>query len=88
MAAYLESLKAGAFSAKLLRPLVLSMIKDAIAEPFVTARDDALVVDVQDLVRRQKSPVPVSFEVKNVSCIEGGVVVEAGLPEKKTKPSV
>lgn len=78
LTAYLESLKAGGFPATPLRSLVLGMLRDAIKEPFIQVRDDALVVDVQDLVLRQKLPVQLKFALKAVTCVAGAVVVEAG----------
>jgi hypothetical protein len=77
LTAYLDNLKAGGFPATPLRSLVLGMLRDAIKEPFIEVRDDALVVDVQDLVKRQKLPMPLSFALKAVTCVAGGVVVEA-----------
>ena len=46
--------------------------------------DEAIVVDVQELVRREKLPVLVRFDVQAVRCVEGGVEAEAGLPARDT----
>jgi hypothetical protein len=78
VAVSLEGLKAAGFPAKVLGPLVLTLLKDAIKEPFVEVKEDAVVVDVQEFVRRQDLPVRVAFAVQVVRCVAGGLVAEAG----------
>ena len=78
---YLISLKAAGFPATMLRSLVLGMLKDAVKESFVTATEEAIVVDVHEFIRRENLPVALRFEVRAVSCVEGGVFAEAGWPE-------
>jgi hypothetical protein len=81
VAVYMLSLKAaGVPATKILRPLVLTLLKDAIKEPFVEVLEEAIVVDVQELVRRQNLPVRLTFELQALRLVAGGVVVEAGLP--------
>lgn len=84
----LAALSAAGFPATPLRALVLDLLKGQIKEPFIDVRDDAVVVDVQDLVRQQNLPMALRFEVLAVRCLEGGVVVEAGLPAADAPPSV
>ena len=80
VAVQLVDLKAAGFPATLFRSLVLGLLKDAVKEPFIETTDEAVVVDVQDIVRRENLPVALRFEMRAVRCVEGGVVVEAGLP--------
>jgi hypothetical protein len=87
LTATLDSLKAGGFPATPFRSLLLGMLKEAVKEPFIQVRDDAVVVDVQNLIRRQDLPVRVSFALQAVRCVEGGVFVEAG-SAAPTKPVV
>ncbi len=75
----LTSLTAAGFPATMLRSLVLGMLKDVVKEPFITATDEAIVVDVQEFVRRRNLPIGLRFEVQAVRCVEGGVFAEAGL---------
>jgi hypothetical protein len=77
---HLTHLTAAGFRATMLRPLVLGALKDAIKEPFVQVVDEAVVVDLHELVREQKLPLPVTFLLKSVHCIDGGVVAEAESP--------
>jgi hypothetical protein len=77
---HLTHLTAAGFPATMLRPLVLGALKDAIKEPFVQVVDEAVVVDLHELVREQKLPLPVTFLLKSVHCIDGGVVAEAESP--------
>lgn len=83
-AAHLVGLTAAGFPATPLRRLVLDAIKDAIKDPAVVVTDDAVLVDIQDLVKREKLPVNVRFEVRALRCVEGGVEAEAGLPAAQT----
>ena len=81
VAANLVNLTAAGFPATtMLRPLVMGALKDAIKDPAVQVTEEAVVVDVQELVRREKPPVNIRFEVQAVRCVEGGVEAEAGLP--------
>ncbi len=80
VAVQLVELKAAGIPATLFRSLVLSLLKDAVKEPFVEATEEAIIVDVQEFVRRENLPVTLRFEMRAIRCIEGGVVVEAGLP--------
>ncbi|HVS34719.1 MAG TPA: hypothetical protein VMS17_03995, partial [Gemmataceae bacterium] len=80
VAIQLAKLTAAGFPATLLRSLVLGLVKDAVKESFITATDEAIIVDVQQLVRRQNLPIAVCFEVRAVSCVEGGIFAEAGWP--------
>jgi hypothetical protein len=76
----LVGLTAAGFPATLLRSLVLGLLKDAIKEPFIETTEEAIVVDVQEFVRREKLPIEVRFAIQSVRCVQAGVVVEAGLP--------
>ena len=78
--AELVELTAAGFPATILRPLVMGALRDAVKDAAVQVTDEAIVVDVQELVRREKLPVNVRFEVQSVRCVDGGVVAEAGLP--------
>ncbi len=86
VAVQLVDLKAAGFPATLFRSLVLGLLKDAVKEPFIEATEDAIVVDVQELVRRENLPVTLRFEMRAIRCIERGVVVEAGLPTATPPP--
>jgi hypothetical protein len=79
--ARLAALSAAGFPATPLRALVLDILKSQVKEPFIEVQDEAVVVDVQDLVKRQNLPVALRFEVRAVRCLEGGIEAEAGLPE-------
>ena len=81
VAARLAGLSAAGFPATPLRALVLGILKDQVKEPFIEVQDEAVVVDVQDLVKRQDPPVALRFEVQAVRCLDGAIVAEAGLPE-------
>lgn len=76
----LVELTAAGFPATILRPLVMGALRDAVKDAAVQVTDEAIVVDVQELVRRERLPVNVRFEVQSVRCVDGGVVAEAGLP--------
>jgi hypothetical protein len=76
----LAQLTAAGFPATMLRPLVLGALKDAIKESFIQVAEDAVVVDLHEFVREQKLPVPVTFTLQAVRCVDGGVVAEAGMP--------
>ena len=76
----LVNLNAAGFPATLFRSLVLSMLKDAVKEPFITTTEEAIVVDVQEFIRREKLPIALRFEVQAVRCVQGGIFAEAGLP--------
>ena len=73
---------AGVSATKMLRPLVMGLLKDAVKDPAVQVTEEAIIVDVQDLLRRQDLPVALRFEVQALRCVEGGVVAEAGLPDQ------
>mgnify|MGYP001167495683 CR=1 FL=1 len=79
--AKLAGLSAAGFPATPLRALVLDLVKGQIKEPFIEVQEESIVVDVQDLVKRQDLPLAVRFEVRAIHCLEGGILVEAGLPE-------
>lgn len=83
-AAHLVGLTAAGFPATPLRRFVLDALKDAIKDPAVVVTDDAILVDVQDLVKREKLPVNLRFDVQALRCVEGGVEAEAGLPPAQT----
>jgi hypothetical protein len=78
--ARLVDLSAAKLPAGPLRSVVLRALGDHIAEPGVSATDEAIVLDVRELVRRQKPPVRLDFAVQAVTCTTGGLIVEAGWP--------
>jgi hypothetical protein len=75
----LADLTAGGFPVPL-RGLVLRALGDHIAAPGLRVTDEAILVDVQEVVRRQDPPVRLEFHLRSVTCVAGGVVVEAGWP--------
>ena len=80
VAVRLVELKAAGFPATLFRSLVLGILKDAVKEPFIEATDEAVIVDVQEFVRRENLPIALRFAMRAVRCVEGGIFVEAGWP--------
>ena len=85
---HLAGLSAAGIPATPLRALVLTLLKDAVKEPFIEVGEEAIVVDVQEFVRRQNLPVALRFDLQAVRCVEGGVEAEAGLFEPKPAPPV
>src|SRR5262249_49869308 len=71
VAARLAGLSAAGFPATPLRALVLGILKDQVKEPFIDVQEDAVVVDVQDLIKRQNLPLTLRFEVLAVHCLDG-----------------
>ena len=86
-AAELVGLTAAGFPATPLRRLVLDALKDALKDPAVQITDEAVVVDVQEMIKREKLPINVRFELRALRCVEGGVEAEAGLPDAAAAPA-
>jgi hypothetical protein len=78
--ARLIDLSAGGMSAGPMRKVVLHALGGMLAEPGVSVSDDAVLLDVPEMVRRRKLPLRLDFVVRAVRCVEGGVVLEAGWP--------
>jgi hypothetical protein len=79
----LADLSAAGLPAGPLRGLVLRALDDQIAAPGIRVTDEAILVDVQEVVRRQEPPVTLAFLVRSVACVEGGLQVEAGWPGER-----
>jgi hypothetical protein len=77
--ARLTNVKVAGLPAGLLRGVLLKVIRDATAkQPGFSVAEDALVLDVGQLLQERKVPVHVNLTA--VHCGPGHVVIEAGTP--------
>jgi hypothetical protein len=79
VSARLASLRVAGLPASKFQGMILSMARDALmGRPGVTVTDDAILLDAEELLRREG--LNVKLNLKAIRCVPGGATIEGGAP--------